>query len=251
MKSETESEDSVFSQVQSGELSRRKRRQIKEALRKTEQRWYNLFSLLHLPAISGRPEGAIAEANFHRAMREQSAKRVQDVTGMPVHECQLLLGQGREQDQVGTASIAWLSERELLSKPSGAMRELQQCQPSMLVLCGMSDRENSKLSDMLRCCENLQIPAVLVKYLSEEGTTNPNSKSRVVAWSSPCQRTELKLKELCPDGLMKRNQTTKLLGAVASLLFAVDSDQIYQCYLYVCQFQRNQVPWESVAICSR
>ena len=213
-------------------LCRRKRRQIREALRKAERRWQNLFSLLNLPALSGCSQFEAIESRFQQAVADRSAKKVQEIIGMSTHECQLLLGEEPIEHPARTVSVAWVGQKHVREQSCQLLEELGRCRPDMLVVVCESDVwNNSEAEDFAQQCQKFHVTAALLLPDVPSGLRDSNSKDQYFRWSVFNHETQAAFEGVCPDGLMKRSMAHRLIGAAAAVLYATTVDQIYQYYL--------------------
>ena len=232
-------------------LCRRKRRQIKEALRKAERRWHNLFSLLNLPAISGCPSTPVTELDLDKAIASKSAKRVRDLTGMAPKECQLLVGEEAEPSRGKTVNIAWVNEPSSDHDRAATVEEINQCRPDLLVIhVKHVTRAHEDQQAFMRSCQPLDVPAVLLRPDRSTAVRDNNSIDQRLVWSTDSPELDSALQQVCPDGLMKCS-AVRLVGAAAALIFATAADQIYQYYLWSptrehesrCYFLQQALQW--------
>ena len=66
------------------------------------------------------------------------------MTGLPVHECQLLVGSEEHVCHDRTASVAWIGGHELQEHVSRVLAEIRQCKPHVLVICVESSPKSQK-----------------------------------------------------------------------------------------------------------
>ena len=147
---------------QGADLSRRKRRQIREALRKTERRWHDLFGIICTEELLRDPKGQLVlRALQPKEEKQGQHHQLQRLTGLPIHECRYLVRPPRETPRT-TGCICLVKAENLKGPPESELEHLKRWKPDLGVVW-QGGSEVCVCQDIAQFCQKLQVSCMLAE----------------------------------------------------------------------------------------